>query len=156
MKTKFFVILAVSILAAACVPPRKGLNISTYEDFTGKEPAPVEDEGYTGVSSLAQRSSYGDAVVVVASRRISLGRDAGESAMNAFRASLDAAYLAARRAYGAPGFTYSLSPVGAVNPMSDMEVQCVISEDSAQDLGPQTCNLFFNRLKEELAQNETL
>ena len=137
---------------------KKNINLDKYDktsNFVGVQPVEGEedDEGFVGVSTLNKKTSYGDAVIVVASNKISLGRTANYRHMKAFQTSLDAAYATAQRTYRPLGFTYSISPVGAINPLSDIEVQCVLSEESAQDVGQQTCSLFFARVKEEYAAN---
>ncbi len=138
---------------------KKNIDLGKYDqtsDFTGTLPTetqPGDDEGFVGVSTLGKKTSYGDAVIVVATNKIALGRTANDKHMKAFQTSLDSAYLAAQKMYKPLGFTYSISPVGAINPLSDIEVQCVLSEESAQDVGQQTCSLFFAKVKEEYSVN---
>ena len=50
------------------------------------------------------------------------------------------------RKYRPVGFTYAISSVGAVNPLSDIEVRCMLSERSANDVGQSTCTLFFSTI----------
>ena len=110
--------------------------LSEYEDFTSEEIA----------------SSYGrytDVTVVVATKRIKLGASANTKNMALFQKALDAGYKKALRTYRPSGFTYSISSVGAVNPLSDIEVSCVLGEQSASDVGQQTCNLFFQTIVQQ-------
>lgn len=94
-------------------------------------------------------STYGDAVVVMASTKIPLGRDATSLDMRTFQTALDNAYKTALRQYRAAGFTYAISPAGTVNPLSVMDVQCILSEESADAKGKATCDLFFSEIPQE-------
>ena len=66
--------------------------------------------------------------------------------MGVFQKSIDKAYSVALRKYRPVGFTYAISSVGAVNPLSDIEVRCMLSERSANDVGQSTCTLFFSTI----------
>lgn len=44
------------------------------------------------------------------------------------------------------GFTYSISPRGAVYPFSEIEVSCIMQERYAKRSGPQLCGDFFREL----------
>jgi hypothetical protein len=44
------------------------------------------------------------------------------------------------------GFTYSISPKGAVYPFSEIEVSCIMQEKYARRSGPQLCGDFFREL----------
>ena len=46
-------------------------------------------------------------------------------------------------------FTYSISSVGAVNPLSDIEVSCILGEQAANEVGQVTCDLFFDTLVQQ-------
>ena len=119
--------------AAALVHGSEEPALSEYEEFTSEEIA----------------SSYGrytDVTVVVAAKRIKLGPSANTQNMALFQKALDAAYKKSLRTYRPSGFTYSIASVGAVNPLSDIEVSCVLGEQSANEVGQQTCNLFFQTL----------
>ena len=153
---KIFVVIILSGFVFACgsqqKSTRKTMDLTKYQDYTGTMPsASQEDEGFVGVSTLNKKTTYGDAVMVVATTKVVLGRTAGERQMTDLRRRLDAAYSAAQKQYKPLGFTYSISPVGAINPLSDIEVQCVLSEESAQSVGQQTCAMFFGKLREESA-----
>ena len=69
--------------------------------------------------------------------------------MALFQKALDAAYKKALRTYRPAGFTYSIASVGAVNPLSDIEVSCILSEQAANEIGQPTCNLFFQTIVEQ-------
>lgn len=94
-------------------------------------------------------STYGEAVVVMAAKKIHLGRDAKTSDMATLQKALDAAYQTAMKAYRPAGFTYAISPAGAVNPLAIVDVQCILSESSSGSLGKQTCDLFFGEITTE-------
>ncbi|XTP68763.1 hypothetical protein Dip518_000735 [Parelusimicrobium proximum] len=155
--------------------PNKGVDYGKYLDFEGKTSVSEEDiqaqedalfgeegDDFVGTSKFTRTSTYGDAVTTVASRKFPLGRKSGDKEVAVFRESLDMAYAAALRKYRPVGFTYSLAFVGTVNPLSDIEVQCILSEQSAQDVGQQTCALFFREAVEQYkiisaeAQNASL
>lgn len=44
------------------------------------------------------------------------------------------------------GFTYSLAPKGAVYPLSEIEVSCIMQEKYSHKLGPKLCGDFFGEL----------
>jgi hypothetical protein len=44
------------------------------------------------------------------------------------------------------GFTYSISPKGAIYPFSEIEVDCIMQEKYAKRSGPQLCGDFFREL----------
>ena len=169
---KFFVILPAVILMSACtsttnVTHKSGIDYAKYRNtepvadnvFTGTLPpaegaataAPGAGDDFVGESRYNTKSAYGDAVVTVGTKKFSLSPKAGANDMRAFQSSVDRAYLAAKRAYNPAGFTYSLSPAGPVNPLSDMEVQCILSQESADNVGQKTCDLFFKSLKSDYA-----
>ncbi|ACC98716.1 hypothetical protein Emin_1164 [Elusimicrobium minutum Pei191] len=158
---KLFVILTLGMFIFACTPNRTdikrkpSIDYSEYEsinyegEFNAVEES--EDGDFVGQSSLSSRNIYGDAVVIVASKKITLGRRASSKEMGLFQASLDKAYLESKRAFNPQGFTFSMSPAGAINPLSDIEVQCILSQESANDVGQKTCDLFFKSLRTEYA-----
>ncbi len=99
-------------------------------------------------------SSYGEAVVVMASKKISLGRDANYSDMEKFQRALDSAYGTAFSHYKADGFTYAMSPAGTVNPLSVIDVQCILSESFATAKGKAVCDYFFTQIPLEYAKEK--
>jgi hypothetical protein len=44
------------------------------------------------------------------------------------------------------GFTYSISPRGAVYPFSELEVSCIMQEKYSRRYGPELCGDFFDDL----------
>ena len=143
---------------AAIVPTEPGT-----EDFTGSLPSPsvldaaaaaakaeepelTEYEEFTSEEIASSYGGYTDVTVVVAAKRIKLGPSANTKNMALFQKALEMAYKKSLRTYRPSGFTYSMSSVGAVNPLSDIEVSCVLGEQSANEVGQQTCNLFFQTL----------
>jgi len=107
---------------------------------------PAEDEDFTSEEIASSYGQYTDVTVVAATKRIKLGSNANTQHMALFQKALDAGYKKALRTYHPSGFTYSISSVGAVNPLSDIEVSCVLGEKAANDVGQATCQLFFNTL----------
>lgn len=107
--------------------------VSSDEDFTAALPASAYD-------------TYGDVVVPVAKKKFQLGAKATSKEMGVFQKALTRAYAQALRAYNPAGFTYSVSSVGAVNPLSDIEVSCMLAESSANSVGKKTCDKFFREL----------
>lgn len=116
------------------------------------EEVPGEDEDFTAENIASAYGTYGDVVVTVASHKFKLGEDATRQDMTKFQKALDAGYLAALRQYRPVGFTYAMSSVGAVNPLSDIEVTCKLSERSANQVGQATCRSFFNTVTRQYAQ----
>ncbi len=99
-------------------------------------------------------SSYGEAVVVMASKKISLGKSAGYKEMEMFQKALDSAYGSVFSHYSADGFTYAMSPAGTVNPLSVMDVQCILSESFATAKGKAVCDYFFSQIPVEYAKEK--
>lgn len=121
------------------------LNQDTQDEVLG------EDEDFTSENLTGSYSRYGDVVVTVSSRKFQLG-DAPNSKMPLFMKSVEAAYARALRTYRPSGFTYAMSSVGAVNPLSDIQVHCRMSERSANDNGQTACNLFFQHILVEFVR----
>ncbi len=113
---------------------------------------PGEDEDFTAENIASAYGTYGDVVVTVASHKFKLGEEATRQDMTRFQKALDGGYLAALRQYHPVGFTYAMSSVGAVNPLSDIEVTCKLSERSANQVGQATCRTFFNTVARQYAQ----
>ena len=94
-------------------------------------------------------SAYGEAVVVMAAKKIVTGKDATSKDMQALQTALDKSYSATLRNYRVPGFTYSLTPAGEINPLSVFEVKCILSENYANATGKRACDFFFNQINQE-------
>ncbi len=105
--------------------------------------AAAQDEDFTAENVSGAYGTYGDVVVTVASHRFKLGPNASRKEMTAFQKALDEAYAIILKQYHPVGFTYSMSSIGAVNPLSDIDVACKLSERSANQVGQVTCNGFF-------------
>ena len=114
--------------------------------FQQTEPAVDESADFTSEEIAASYGRYTDVTVVAAAKRVSLGASANSKNMALFQKALDAAYKKALRTYRPSGFTYSISSVGAVNPLSDIEVSCILGEQAANEVGQVTCDLFFDEL----------
>ena len=104
-----------------------------------------DDEDFTSEKLASSYSRYGDVVVTVSSRKFQLGQTPDKK-MPLFRKAVDTAYAKALRTYQPTGFTYALSSVGAVNPLSDVQIHCRMSERSANDNGQKACSLFFQTI----------
>ncbi|WP_428047095.1 hypothetical protein [Candidatus Proelusimicrobium excrementi] len=122
------------------------------EDIEDPYATPLEITEEDVVESV--NSSYGEAVVVMASKKISLGKDAGYKEMEMFQTALDSAYGTAFSHYRADGFTYAMSPAGTVNPLSVMDVQCILSESFATAKGKAVCDYFFSQIPVEYAKEK--
>ncbi len=94
-------------------------------------------------------SAYGEAVVVMAAKKIATGKDATSADMQSLQAALDKSYSATLKNYRVPGFTYSLTPAGEINPLSVFEVKCILSENYANATGKRACDFFFNQITQE-------
>lgn len=123
------------------------LDGQTQEGESGEETPLGEDEDFTSENMAGTYGNYGDVVVTVATRKFKLGPSASRKEMAVFQKALEAGYAKALRTYRPTGFTYAMSGVGAVNPMSDVEVRCKLGERSANDVGQATCTLFFNEIR---------
>ena len=111
-----------------------------------------EDEDFTAENISSAYGTYGDVVITVASHKFKLGENATRQDMTKFQKALDSGYLNALHQYRPVGFTYAMSSVGAVNPLSDIEVTCKLSERSANQVGQATCRTFFNTVSRQYAQ----
>lgn len=110
------------------------------------------DEDFTAEDISGAYGTYGDVVVNVASHKFKLGADASRKEMAAFQKALDESYNVILKQYRPVGFTYSMSSVGAVNPLSDIDVSCKLSERSANQIGQATCNGFFKTIQARYLQ----
>lgn len=111
-------------------------------DFEGTD-MQADDEDFTAENATSAYGTYGDVVVTVASHKFKLGANATRKEMSAFQKALDDAYNVILKQYRPVGFTYSMSSVGTVNPLSDIDVACKLSERSANQVGQATCTSFF-------------
>ena len=170
MKHLIILILPIIILGA-CSPhsPRRykeysGINYGAYETTrTSAEVEEVEtveevnaetiDVDTSNVEEITEEEiiessnqAYGEAVVVMSSKKINLGKKATSEDMETFQTALDKAYNTILRSYRTQGFTYTLAPAGTVNPLSVMNIQCLLSENFANTSGKRVCDAFFAQI----------
>lgn len=178
MKIKIFTLLGVSFLLSACMGGQNSRRTTDYshpqssktyyeftsygletpsvlvqepeEDFTIQQPG--EDEDFTSENITSSYGTYGDVVITVATHKFKLGASASRKEMALFQQAMDKAYQVALKQYHPTGFTYAMSSVGAVNPLSDLEVTCKMSEVSANAVGQNACNAFFSNLASNYRQ----
>ena len=176
MKRLILLILPIIILAA-CNPhsPRRykeysGINYGAYDtnrtttEVEVEEVEEVETEtiDFSNVEEITEEEiiessnqAYGEAVVVMSSKKINLGKKATAADMETFQVALDKAYNMILRSYRTQGFTYTLAPAGTVNPLSVMNIQCLLSENFANTSGKRVCDAFFAQIPIEY-ENEKL
>ncbi len=111
------------------------------------EEALSEDEDFTSENLTSSYRNYGDVVTTVATRKFKLGDQASRKEMSVLMKAVESSYTQALHAYRPSGFTYSVSSVGAVNPLSDVEIYCRMSENSANQVGQASCTQFFNSIR---------
>lgn len=97
----------------------------------------------------SSNQAYGEAVVVMSSKKIPLGSKATAADLMTFQTALDNSYHAILKTYRTQGFTYTLSPAGTVNPLSTISVQCLLSENFANTSGKRVCDAFFAKIPVE-------
>lgn len=106
-----------------------------------------EDEDFVSENLAGSYRSYGDVVVTVASRKFELGASATRKDMSMLMKAIESSYTKSFRMYQPTGFTYTMSSVGAVNPLSVVQIQCRMSERSANANGQKACQVFFEQIK---------
>jgi hypothetical protein len=106
-----------------------------------------EDEDFVSENLAGSYRSYGDVVVTVASRKFELGSSATRKDMSMLMKAIETSYTKSFRMYQPTGFTYTMSSVGAVNPLSVVQIQCRMSERSANANGQKACQVFFEQIK---------
>ncbi|MCR5504228.1 MAG: hypothetical protein K6E94_01440 [Elusimicrobiaceae bacterium] len=174
MKKLTLLILPI-IMLAACNPhsPRRyksysGIDYSAYETTATaeiQEPAEeINQENFdtSAVEEITEEEiiesssqAYGEAVVVMSSKKISLGKKATSEDLGTFQIALDNSYNMILKKHRTEGFTYTLSPAGTVNPLSVINVQCLLSENFANAAGKKVCDAFFAQIPIEY-ENEKL
>ena len=157
MKKSVLFCLSLILFLGAC----SSVDYTARKKFTGIDYSAYENpvilptdtlaanEDFTSEEIAASYGRYTDVTVVAAAKRVKLGSAANSKNMALFQKALDAAYKKALRTYRPAGFTYSIASVGAVNPLSDIEVSCILSEQAANEIGQPTCNLFFQTIVEQ-------
>jgi hypothetical protein len=178
MKKTLFTVLILSLVSSACLTPsrpverRAGINYEEYErarqkrekerEYAESLAARAEVEEAENLADIeidiqmneavkSLPSVYGDSAVIMAVKKITLGENASQSDMQNLQKALDRAYKKTLLVYREAGFAYSISPWGAVNPLSVIDVQCVLSESLANAAGKSACDLFL-----KLSVNEYL
>ncbi len=91
----------------------------------------------------SSNQAYGEAVVVMSSKKIPLSKNATSEDLLIFQTALDNSYNTILKSYRTQGFTYTLAPAGTVNPLSVINVQCLLSENFANTSGKRVCDAFF-------------
>ncbi len=124
------------------------LASSAAAEKAQEEQTPAEDEDFVSENLTNSYHTYGDVVVTVASRKFELGASATRKDMATLMKSMEKSYTRALRIYQPTGFTYTMSSVGAVNPLSVVQVQCRMSERSANANGQKACHAFFEQIRE--------
>ena len=122
-------------------------TVTADEEKQTQEEVLGEDEDFTSENLTSSYQNYGDVVATVATRKFKLGEGASRKEMAVLMKAVESAYSQALRTYRPSGFTYSVSSVGAVNPLSDVEVYCKMSETSANKVGQSACTQFFNNIR---------
>lgn len=171
-------LISVVVLFCACAEfdsPRKykeytGIDYSAYElpqsytEFNvddGEEVVP-ENIDTSEVVEITEEEiiessnqAYGEAVVVMSSKKIPLSKNATGSDLMTFQTALDNSYHAILKTHRTQGFTYTLAPAGTVNPLSVINVQCLLSENFANTSGKRVCDAFFARIPVEYEKLKT-
>lgn len=176
MKKLILLILPIIMLAACSqYSPKRykeysGINYNAYETTNTsveiKEPKEEESNQENFDTSAVEEiteeeiiesssQAYGEAVVVMSSKKISLGKKATSEDLGTFQVALDNSYNMILKSHRTEGFTYTLSPAGTVNPLSVINVQCLLSENFANAAGKRVCDAFFAQIPIEY-ENEKL
>ena len=169
-----FSLTILSLTFAACnsYSPKKykkysGINYEDYQqdkqkqgildtDLSDIEQTDISAPVFEQVEAMEEdsivestNSAYGEAVVVMATKKVSLGKDATIKEMQLLQKGLENSYNTALHNYRVPGFTYSLTPAGDINPLSMFEVKCILSENYANATGKKACDFFFGQINQE-------
>lgn len=134
MKPFAFAALALALLSAACASGAK-----TTDRAADLQQAQQQEE-----LSLSE-------AIVVSSASFTLGRSPGQGEINRFYRALDNSQNKVIEDAGGPynlpeGFSYSVTPDGAVNPFSTVVVSCLLSRAAAAGSGAQYCRQFIEQL----------
>ena len=176
---RLILLMSVIILCVACAEFEKptrykkytGIDYASYEtprayaevDTNSMEEKDItESENTFEVEEITEEEiiessnqAYGEAVVVMSSKKIPLSKNATGEDLATFQIALDNAYNAILKSYRTQGFTYTLAPAGTVNPLSVINIQCLLSENFANTSGKKVCDAFFARIPIEY-ENEKL
>ncbi len=123
------------------------LDLSTDDIVEQNNTETFEVEEITEEEIIESSSqAYGEAVVVMSSKKIPLSKNATSEDLLVFQTALDNSYNMILKNYRTQGFTYTLAPAGAVNPLSVINVQCLLSENFANTSGKRVCDAFFTQI----------
>ena len=129
------------------------LDLATDEEEETEEPVEENNIEIPEVIEITEEEiiessnqAYGEAVVVMASKKIPLSKNATGEDLMTFQTALDKSYNAILKSYRTQGFTYTLAPAGTVNPLSVINVQCLLSENFANTSGKKVCDAFFAQI----------
>lgn len=131
MKPAALAALAAALLVCACSSaPDKSARIEA------EPPPPVPSKSEA---------------VVVASATFALGKAPGQGEINRFYAALETAQKTVIEKAGGPGrmpegFSYAVTPAGAVSPFSSVEVDCLLSQAEAAGPGAKYCRQFIEQI----------
>ena len=133
------------------------LGLEVPEDTVEENGLPIPEVEEITEEEIIESSNqaYGEAVVVMSSKKIPLTKNATGEDLVTFQTALDNAYNTILKSYRTQGFTYTLSPAGTVNPLSVINVQCLLSENFANTSGKKVCDAFFAQIPIEY-ENEKL
>lgn len=166
---KKYLILLLVFLLAGCVSTDKRdryerVDYSEYEVYEEYErPKIFDSDELTEPSVLGQEQYeieidiknpdvigntgvYGDLAVEISSKKYHMGAKATSTDLREFQTVLDESYLKVFKDYKEVGFTYMLSPAGSVNPLSEIDIKCMISERFSDDNGKEVCDKFFSNI----------
>ena len=126
-------------------------SVNQESEEEGSSPAAPEED-FTAESVSSTYGLYGDVVVKVATHKFKLGSSATRHEMLLFQQALEKAYMDALEQYSPAGFTYSMSSIGSVNPLSEIEVTCKMSEIAANQQGQEPCKMMFKNISAEFVE----
>ena len=132
--------------------PELSPSVTGEEQSESADTSASLEEDFTAESVSSMYGLYGDVVVKVATHKFKLGSSATRHEMSVFQQALEKSYMSALQQYNPSGFTYAMSSVGGANPLSEIEVTCKMSEIAANQIGQETCNMFFKNISSQYIQ----
>jgi hypothetical protein len=130
--------------------PALSPSVTAYMEQSQTQETEVSaDEDFTAESVSSMYGLYGDVVVKVSTHKFKLGASATRHEMTLFQQALEKSYMDTLQEYHPAGFTYAMSSIGSVNPLSEIEVTCKMSELAANQEGQAACNMFFKNISSE-------
>ncbi len=165
---KYLILLLVFLIAGCASTGKKDryerVDYSEYESYEEyespkiydsdelEEPSVLGQEQYEieidieNSDVIGDTGVYGDLAVEIASKKYPIGAEATSNDLSDFQKVLDESYLKVFEDYSKIGFTYMLSPAGSVNPLSEIDIKCMISERFSDDKGKEVCDKFFGNI----------